>query len=194
MDPVALELMEWSLAGNPAPPPHAVKIAMLRSFIERSAYRVFIETGTYLGATTEEIAKTGVRVITIELSESLHRTAVQRFADVPNVACLLGDSSKVLPGLLADLKEPAVLWLDGHYSDGITAQGDRATPLVEELFFVLHHEVKQHVILIDDVRLFDGVTYPTVDWVEQFVRLYLPDHQSDVRHDIFRARPKVLGF
>jgi hypothetical protein len=59
MGPIALELMDWSLDGNPAPPPHHLKMAMLRSFIERSAYRVFIATGTYLSATRPRLQRPG---------------------------------------------------------------------------------------------------------------------------------------
>ena len=87
------------------PLPPESKIEIVRSYVERSGYRVFIETGTYGGKTTAEIAKTGVKVFTIELSEKLHRYAAGQLAGLSNVSCLHGDSGKLLPQLLSDIRD-----------------------------------------------------------------------------------------
>jgi hypothetical protein len=49
-----------------------------------------------------------------------------------------------------------LFWLDGHFCGGVSAHGDKGTPILEELNLILSHRVKEHVILIDDARLFNG--------------------------------------
>ena len=108
------------------------------------------------------------RVVSVELSPKLHAIAVRNTAGRRNIELLLGDSAKVLPGILATLQQPALFWLDAHYSEGVTALGDTVSPISEELDLVLGHAVKGHVILIDDAREFhDSVQsgYPSVEVV-----------------------------
>jgi hypothetical protein len=69
----------------------------------------------------------------------------------------------VLLTVLQKLREPTLFWLDGHWSGGITAKGEKETPIVAECEAVLSHPVRGHVILIDDARCFTGENdYPTV--------------------------------
>ena len=44
-----------------------------------------------------------------------------------------GDSGKVLSEILLEINEPAIFWLDGHYTAGITARGVKECPIFEEL-------------------------------------------------------------
>ena len=87
---------------------------------------------------------------------------------------------------------PAVFWLDGHFSAGPTARADLDTPIVEELEAVLTHDRDDHVVLIDDARLFGTGDYPTIDQVRAQVARHRPHWQVDVHTDIIRAhRPDV---
>ena len=61
------------------------------------------------------------RVVTIELSDKLYQLALKRFSDTPAVECRHGDSGEILGRVLAELNAPALLWLDGHWSGGVTA-------------------------------------------------------------------------
>ena len=62
-----------------------------------------------------------------------------------------------------EINGTAIFWLDGHYSGGITALGNKECPVLEELETILKSHI-QHVILIDDARLFNGTNdYPTID-------------------------------
>ena len=83
-----------------------------------------------------------------------------------------GDSGAVLKKILEDLHQPALFWLDAHYSAGCTARGDKCTPIEEELNHVFKHEfARQHVLLIDDARTFTGKgDYPTLETVEAVVK------------------------
>jgi hypothetical protein len=128
------------------------------------------------------------RIYSIELDRALASAAQVRFAASPHVTILQGDSGRVLPEILRGIQSPCLFWLDGHYSEGITARGDRVTPILAELTAVLSHSVHGHVALIDDARLFDGTDdYPTLD----DLRRWLTDHWSgsvmEVSDDIIRV-------
>lgn len=116
---------------------------------------VFVETGTYLGKTAQLLASVCDRVITIEIDDVLYDRAVDLFEDEPQVTVLHGNSADVLPQVLRELEDRALFWLDGHFSGGITG-GPKEPPIVSELRAVINHPVKNHIVVIDDARLFRG--------------------------------------
>jgi hypothetical protein len=150
----ASAMVRWEQGGRQVPAPAAVKRVILRRAAEEHGLRVLVETGTFRGDTAIALRQDFSRVVSIELSPMLHAKAVRRARRLRNVEFLLGDSSQVLPGVLASLREPALFWLDAHYSGGFTALGDDVSPIVAELDAVLGHPVHGHVVLIDDAREF----------------------------------------
>lgn len=148
---------------------------------------VFVETGTYLGLTTEAVCKYFDRCITIELDEKLYEKALQKFKGMPNVESYQGDSGSLLPELIRDINEPIFFWLDAHYSGGVTARGRMDSPIKSELAAIFDHPVKQHVILIDDARIFLGFKgYPTIRDLVKFVRARGKGYQMRIKDDIIR--------
>lgn len=149
---------------------------VLQKYGEHYGLNVFIETGTNDGGTPWLLKDQFRELYTIELAPRLWREAERRFQDIPNVHCLQGDSTVVLPQVLEAINEPALVWLDGHYSGGITAHGDLDTPVKQELE-ALFADGRNHVILVDDARIFLGGPehldephyhdYPSIDWVRQ---------------------------
>lgn len=115
----------------------------------------FVETGTYFGKTTQQLAKVCDQVITVEIDQVLYERAVDLFRDDNRVTVLQGDSADVLPKVLAELDRPALFWLDGHFSGGVTG-GPKEPPILSELEALLQHPIKDHIIVIDDARLFRG--------------------------------------
>ncbi len=113
----------------------------------------FVETGTFLGDTAAWAAGQFARAVTIEAAATLHARAVARHGQLGNLRLVLGDSRAELPRLLAASPRPALLWLDGHWSDGETFGQGAECPLLEELRAVAAATV-EHFVLIDDARLF----------------------------------------
>jgi hypothetical protein len=70
-----------------------------------------------------------------------------------NVDLRLGQSQDVLKSVIPELKRSALLWLDAHWSGGVTAGEDVECPVLEEIAAVDAGTV-QHVILVDDARFF----------------------------------------
>ena len=184
-------IWQWLGAGCSGPAPHAVKMMTVKAYVSRYGMQEFVETGTYLGDTLAYVASTGIQCTSIELSSQLHQAACRRFQDFKNVRLIEGDSGIKLLEVLTGLRRPALFWLDGHYSVGVTAQADIHTPISAELQAILRHPVKGHVILIDDARCFDGTNdYPHLDDLLRVVREdggYVPE----VSIDIIRLIPKT---
>jgi hypothetical protein len=160
----------WLTAGRPLPVPSSIKHEILGDHADRYGLHTLVETGTFRGGTIEALRDRFARIYSIELDDTLYERARRRFADVPHVTILHGDSALMLPTVLAMLGEPALFWLDGHYSGPGTAKGRRETPIEEEIRAVLAHPVAGHVILVDDARVFGSwPDYPTIDEFRRLV-------------------------
>ena len=55
--------------------------------------------------------------------------------------------------ILNGISKRCTFWLDGHFCGDFTASGIRPVPLMEELQIIAGHHIKNHIILIDDMRL-----------------------------------------
>ncbi len=185
-----LRVSRWKLRGRPLPPPAGYKRDTLRQYARRYQLKTMVETGTFHGETGFAMKDIFARFVTIELSPDLHAAAVRRLSRFPNIECRLGDSSVVLPELLQTIEEPCLFWLDAHYSGFYTAKGELETPISAELGAVLRHKVRNHIVLIDDARCFDGThDYPRLAELRESVLSLRPDMAFTVEHDIIRITP-----
>lgn len=182
---------QWMLSGCPSPPPHLVKLRVVWHCCKQFGVRIFVETGTHVGETTEWMARKGIEVISIELSDRLYQVARTRLQRYRNVTLVHGDSARVLPDLLARLSEPACFWLDAHFSGGGTARDALDTPIVEELRAIPEHRIGGHVILVDDACCFTGRDgYPFLDELLSLVR-QTGAYEAEVSTDIVRITPRA---
>lgn len=154
-DPGLAKLRKMQADKDPYLPPEQRR-QILREFGQRFALRIFIETGTNDGGTPWELKDDFRSIFTIELGDKPYREAVAKFADYPHIMCMHGDSAVVLPQVLANIDEAALIWLDGHWSGGDTARGSQDTPVLDELRSIFATG-RDHVVLVDDARLFDGM-------------------------------------
>jgi predicted O-methyltransferase YrrM len=118
--------------------------------------RTIVETGTFLGDTTDFLSSRGYRVITLEVDPLLARLARARFDGRDNVRTIEGDSAKQMPKLVAELERAALFFLDGHYSGSGTGMGDQETPVVDEVEAILAGARDGSFVIIDDARCFGG--------------------------------------
>jgi hypothetical protein len=181
-------LNEWKSNGSPSPPPHLVKQETIKEYQKRYKFSVLIETGTYIGEMVEAQKKRFKKIYSIELAVDLFEKAKDRFKNDNNIIIVQGDSGKVLSKILLEVNESAVFWLDGHYSGGVTAKGDKECPIFEELDAIFSREKFNHVLLIDDARLFTGSgDYPTIEKLTEYIRSKNGGYQVEVKHDIIRC-------
>lgn len=164
------ELAQWEHEGRPVPPPHLIKQQNLLYYAHKYNLKILVETGTYLGEMVEAMSPHFDRVYSIELSEYLHAKARRRFNKKTHVELLRGDSGRELKTVMAAVTHPTLFWLDGHYSAGATAKGDKDTPIYEELEHIFQAPDMGHVILIDDARCFGtDPAYPSLEELKRFI-------------------------
>jgi hypothetical protein len=167
---------------------------IILSFLKKYPRNIFIETGTYEGDTTYGVKDNFKKLYSIELSEMLYKRSVERFLQYPHVQLLQGDSGQIIPKILSELKEPAIFYLDGHFSGGLTVKTDVNTPIWEELSAILEHPIKDHIILIDDARLFVGEKgYPTVKELLDLLQKSGQKKSFEIEDDLISIVPAVAG-
>jgi hypothetical protein len=187
------ELADWRRGGMSGPPPHIVKQCVLAEYAQRFDLRILVETGTYYGDMVAAMRPHFDRVYSVELSENLHRLCVRRFKNDPHVKLYLGDSGIVLKKIVEELDRPTLFWLDGHYSAGNTAKGEKETPIFEELGAILKAKIRNHIIIVDDARCFGADSgYPTLAELTSFVNAMRDDLDISVEADSIRIVPKTV--
>lgn len=188
------KFLEWKSKGSKLPMPHYGKQRVLLEYIERFTPKVFIETGTYTGYMVYAVLNSFEEIFSIELDSNLFEKAKRRFRGYDHVHIIHGQSGEILPEILKHITQPCLFWLDAHWSGGSTAKGEVETPIMLELQCILNHkEAENHVVLIDDARLFTGSNnYPTLKTLEHFILNIHPSWVFEIGEDIIRVHSCLL--
>ena len=182
-------ISDWKKSGKPNPPPHLIKQLAIIKCKTIYNYNILVETGTYLGNMVEAQKKNFKTIYSIEISETFFQQAQERFKDENHIHLILGDSGEKLKEVTCLLKEPAIFWLDGHYSGGNTSKGEKNTPVFNELDVILENKLP-HAILIDDAIDFNGKKdYPTIQEVADFVLSRKANMKWEVSNNIISFYP-----
>lgn len=117
----------------------------------------FIETGTYEGETLVYLRKFFDELISFEVSDYYYKKSLARVQKFAQIKLIHGDSSTKLPKFLNEYeKKPIFFWLDGHYSGGATGNSGNVPPILTELKSIQNTNIRDHVIVIDDISSFSG--------------------------------------
>lgn len=190
----AREYSRWKQRSYGPPSPQRVKQAVLARNAIPGA--LWVETGTFLGETTDFLASMSPAVYSIEPEPTLASEAIEYFKNRPHVTIIQNLSESALPDLLPTLSGNINFWLDGHFSEGITFQGPKDTPILDELQCIQDNlkNFGNVRIMIDDVRCFnpavpDYSSYPSLAMVlEALEKMGLT---WDIEHDILVAKPII---
>ena len=187
----AKELIEWERKGKPVPPPHIVKQRTLQTYSIKYGLKIMVETGTLFGDMVEAMKKVFDRIYSIELDKGLYEEARKRFKGEKHIELICGDSGVEIINLMNKIDEPALFWLDAHFSGGITAKGETDTPIYKELSTILNAPDRGHVMIIDDARSFGSDRdYPGMDELIEFVKSKRSNLDIAVQDDSIRITPK----
>ena len=166
-----------------------VRTALFRDIIANTQPRAIVETGTYLGNTTERLAETGLPVYTIEANCYNFGFARARFWQRHNVTLLRGDSREILRGLLDGrlrglCTSPIFFYLDAHWNEDL--------PLAEELEIVFRR-CPEAVVMIDDfqVPFYPGYGYDDYGPRKALVSCYILPAVSN--HKLGSFYPSTLS-
>jgi cephalosporin hydroxylase len=112
---------------------------------------LYIETGTDNGDSLNKAVIAGYKeIITIDIAECKHTR--DRCRHLTNVKFVQGSSTDVMWDLIKDVNTQIVFYLDAHlFGDQVSHQ----LPLMSEIDIISKHHIKNHVIILDDVRLFE---------------------------------------
>ena len=88
-------------------------------------------------------------IYSIEIDNEKYEKCLKRFENINYVYLHKGDSGVVLGKIMMKLDAPATFWLDSHFGES-----NSYCPLIDELGILRKHYIKNHTILIDDIRLF----------------------------------------
>jgi hypothetical protein len=115
----------------------------------------FVETGFWKGAGVLRASRAGFKKIySIEILEDKVRDApknkkIKELMDSGAFKLVHGNSRDKLPGILSELSGKKItFWLDAHNKS-------KDNPLYDELKSIGEHDRDDHIILIDDIRLWD---------------------------------------
>lgn len=126
---------------------------LLEDLILQFQIKIFIETGTYYGATAIWASQKFEQVKTIEYSKELYERVSRENESIKNLEFLFGDSRTQLSRMVNQLDSAAIFWLDAHWSGGPTYGDNDQCPLLDEIK-IINESPCDHFILIDDARLF----------------------------------------
>lgn len=170
-------------------PPFIKRSIILRYALDHNC-QTLVETGTQYGDTPWLFRNHFETIYTIELSPALAAMARSRFRKSPQIQVIQGDSGEKLTELLPNLSSKTLFWLDGHYSAGLTARGASDCPIYAELQSIASRCKVPYVVLIDDARCFGhDKDYPSLQELDDFVRLTFPRHETRVSNDIISITP-----
>ena len=116
-------------------------------------YPTFIETGTHMGDSIFAMEPYFKSLHTIELDYNYYNYTKNRYGG-NKIQFILGDSSTVFNTLLPSIETDSIFFLDGHWSGGNTAKGNKDCPLIEEIISINSNFKHNGIIIIDDYRLF----------------------------------------
>jgi hypothetical protein len=129
-------------------PYSSLRVETLRGFPRD----VFIETGSNIGRGIRIALDAGFKkVYSVEENTNLFNLCRAQFVGDAHVHLRLGDSPSFLRSVVRSISERAVIYLDAHSVE--------RNPLLAELKALEGAPIRDHILMIDDVRMFG-----TPDW------------------------------
>jgi hypothetical protein len=177
-------IKKWLKSGSHYPPPHEYLEETLKSYAIKFNSRSLVETGTYLGATAWALQDDFDKIYTIELNIDHYLNAREKFHFLEHIEVIKGESSEQLATILENFNQPVLFWLDTH---AWLEKGLKEFSILKELKVILSAAIN-HVILINDARLFTGENgYPSLIEIRNYITSLRPEFHFEVEHDIIRV-------
>lgn len=137
----------------------ASRRALFLAIVDKIAPFALVETGTFLGITTEFMSRTGLSLFTAESHARYFGIARGRLRHTRNVSQHFGDSRamlrKLFAGPLHDPPRPVFFYLDAHWYKDL--------PLEEELRLIFAY-CPLAVVMIDDFQVPSDAGYGYDDY------------------------------
>jgi hypothetical protein len=133
-----------------------IQTTLKKEVLEKYKNSYFFETGTANGDCVRLALEVGFeKIYSIEIDDNLQNENKIKYKseiDSGKVILITGDSLQELIKVIPSLDKPTTFWLDAHVDFGPC--GIKKCPLYEELHAIKESTIKNHTILIDDIRVF----------------------------------------
>lgn len=180
----------------------SLDVRLVECLKEALPLSILVETGTFEGDTVATMAPFFDRLITVEVSEPLWKSARDRFKGESKVEAHLGNSPEALSRIRPVLGDASTLfWLDAHWCVAENTAGDESQcPLLAELS-AIDRLGDTSVVLIDDARLFlapppephDVAQWPSFDQIVTALRRLSDQHELMVVNDVIAFYPRIVN-
>ncbi len=173
---------------------------MPEGFLEHYVTQIFLETGFHRGDGTALAFDAGFETIySCDVSQFAYGWCSHRFRHLNNVIHLcLQDSREFLRDRIGrplleegkfrtDLGQKSTFWLDAHWCGGNGEVGgtdggtDSDHPLLDELAIIGSHPLRDHILLIDDVRMFNTSGWPALGEVKEAIYRINPAYKIEYK-------------
>jgi hypothetical protein len=135
--------------------------------------KCYIETGYFEGNSFQKALDSGFEIShSIEINEEYFNNAINKFKNNglnESIFIHLGNSIEVLKIIIDNLDFRTTFFLDAHdltypgINIGKYTKKD-GCPILSEIELISKHKIKNHTIIIDDIRMFNG----NYGWAENF--------------------------
>jgi|SRR5210317_346556 hypothetical protein len=150
----------------------------------------FIESGTYKGDGVIRAIKAGFKnLYSVEIHEPNYNNSRNRINNFikknkldisfPNI--YLGDCVQVFPKIMTEINSKSTFWLDGHAAKKWYGAKSSNCPLLEELEIIKNHHIKNHIIMIDDLRIIRNEAWGEKDISEEILIEKIKTINSDYK-------------
>jgi len=136
-----------------------IKTTLFKHVLSKYVNPIFVETGTADGGGVKTAIECGFeRIYSIEINQDKQLRNLERFRGIKNVTLVNGDSIEELERLIPIIDMPATFWLDAHLTKRYKGAKTRC-PLYQELEIIKTSPIKDHTIMIDDMRVVGKETW-----------------------------------
>ena len=142
--------------------------------------KIFVETGSFQGWTLHRAKNFGFsEIYGIELHPKWAAHCKEQFKDDNTIKILEGESPDILTQFCPTLLDRTTFWLDAHDSGPDLPGGKYGRcPLIEELRAISLSPIKNHVLMIDDIRLLNTHNFDFLQMEQLMEAIYAinPDY------------------
>ena len=179
-------------------------MSVRKETLEENINQSLIETGTYLGSTTKLCSDMGFdKVYSIELQDRLYEKSnnnLKEYINSGKIELYKGDSGVLLGEILNKIEHRTTILLDAHIDGGNFVRGVTPNihkcPLYKELESIKNHQIKDHTIIIDDVRILGEIGWGlevVLDKIIEIVKSINPKYNityadGETKNDVLIAK------
>jgi len=156
-----------------------------REILQPYKKKIFVETGTRFGEGVQLALDVGFeKIYSIEINDDYFKRSSERFRNNEKVNLIKGDSREEFSKILRQIQEPATIWLDAHTPSN--------APIMEELKALQQHPIKNHIILIDDVRDIENIYFLDINNLTKEIKKINPKYDITVINNTHYPNNKLL--